>query len=100
MPTPGRSWKASNLEALAPIRELLLKRGGSEDKELKNPHELWRIRYAGSVVTAYRTGSVYCNGGDAPELPFIYSEISLILGQKLERPEGLLKSELARQELE
>ncbi len=86
VPIQGRSWKASTIEVLASINELLLRLGGSEDKGLKNPYELWRIRYAGSVFTAYRTGSIYCNGGDAPELPFIYGEISTLLGQKPERP--------------
>lgn len=82
----GRTWKATSVEALGPLREFLLKLGGIEDKDLKSSHELWRIRYAGSVFTAYRSGSIYCNGGDAPELPFLYEQISNMLGQQLEVP--------------
>lgn len=77
----GRTWKGANPEALAKIRALLLRRGGIEDKELKNPHEAWRVRIETSVFTGYRSGTIYCNGGDIPELPFLYTSISAVMGQ-------------------
>ncbi|MGI0150077.1 MAG: hypothetical protein ACREDF_11180 [Thermoplasmata archaeon] len=33
------------------------------------------------VFTGYRTGSIYCNGGTIPELPFLYQSISEVLDQ-------------------
>ena len=77
----GRTWKGAGPEALARIRELLLRRGAVEDKDLKNPHEAWRVRIEKSVFTGYRSGTIYCSGGDIPELLFLYKSISDILGQ-------------------
>lgn len=50
------------------------------DRQLHNPHEAWRVRYAGSVFTAYLSGTLYCNGGDAPELSFVYGKIAELTG--------------------
>ena len=33
------------------------------------------------VFTGYRSGTIYCNGGNIPELPFLYKSISGVLGQ-------------------
>lgn len=77
----GKTWKGTTPEGLARIRELLLKRGGSEDKKLKNPHELWRLRIEKTVFTAYKTGSIHCNGGSIPELAFLYKSIAEVLGE-------------------
>lgn len=62
---------------------MLRRAGGIADTTLKSVHEAWRIRYAGSVFTAYLSGSLVCNGGDAPELEFIYGKITQIAGQTL-----------------
>jgi len=59
----------------------LLRRGAVEDKELKSPAEAWRVRIEKIVFTGYRSGSIYCNGGNIPELPFLYKSISDVLGQ-------------------
>jgi len=83
----GRTWKAPQVDGISLVKEFILKLGGTEDEELKGSAELWRVRYAGSVFTAYRSGSLYCNGGDAPELAFLYARISELLGQKLDVPE-------------
>lgn len=77
----GTTWKGASPGALATIRELLLRRGAVEDKELKSPHEAWRVRIEASVFTGYRNGTIYCGGGDIPELPFLYQSISDVLGQ-------------------
>jgi hypothetical protein len=61
------------------VRELLLRRGAVEDKALTNPHEAWRVRIEGVVFTGYRSGTIYCNGGIIPELPFLYKSISEVL---------------------
>lgn len=76
----GRTWKGAKPDALAQLRGVLVRRGAIEDKELTNPHELWRVRIERVVFTAYRSGSVYCTGGALPELPFLYQTISEILG--------------------
>jgi len=81
-----RTWRRATAEGLARVRELLLERGATEDKELKNPYELWRVRIEGTVFTGYQTGSIYCNGGKIPELPFLYEEISKLLDQVSEVP--------------
>ena len=60
---------------------MLIRRGGVEDRELKNPSEAWRVRIEKVVFTGYRSGSIYCNGGSIPELPFLYQSISHELGQ-------------------
>lgn len=77
--TRGQTWKGARVEDLSKVREVLLRRGGTADKELRNPHELWRVRIERVVFTAYTSGTLYCNGGDIPELPFLYRSISEIL---------------------
>ena len=77
----GRTWKGATPEALARVRELLLRRGAIEDKDLKNRYEAWRVRIEKTVFTGYRSGSIYCNGGRLPELPFLYESISNLLEQ-------------------
>ncbi len=62
------------------MRDLLVRRGGTADKELKNPSELWRVRIERVVFTAYASGTLYCNGGDLPELAFLYESVSKALG--------------------
>lgn len=61
------------------VRDLLVRRSGIADKELKNPSELWRVRIERVVFTAYASGTLYCNGGDLPELAFLYESISHVL---------------------
>jgi hypothetical protein len=58
----------------------LIRRGAAEDKELKNPSEAWRVRIDKVVFTGYQSGSIYCTGGNIPELPFLYRSISDELG--------------------
>jgi hypothetical protein len=77
-----RTWKGVRPEALEQVRRLLLRRGGVEDRPLKNPFEAWRVRIDRSVFTGYRTGTIYANGGDLPELSFLYQSISDIVGGK------------------
>lgn len=77
----GRTWKGATPDALARVRELLLRRGAIEDKDLKNPHEAWRVRIEKTVFTGYRSGSIYCNGGHLPEISFLYESISNLVGQ-------------------
>ena len=60
---------------------MLIRRGAVEDTELKNPSEAWRVRIDNVVFTGYRSGSIYCNGGNIPELPFLYQSISDELDQ-------------------
>ena len=76
----GRTWRGATPDNLARLREILIRRGAVEDKELANPHELWRVRIERVVFTAYRSGSLYCNGRALPELPFLYRTISEVLG--------------------
>lgn len=77
----GRTWRHASPDQLGRVRELLLRRGAVEDKDLKNPAEAWRVRIDKVVFTGYRSGSIYCNGGNIPELPFLYKSISEVLGQ-------------------
>lgn len=75
----GKTWKGASPESLASVRELLIRRGSIEDKDLSNPHEAWRVRIEGVVFTGYRSGTIYCNGAALPELSFLYRSISEIL---------------------
>ena len=75
----GRSWKHASPEDLSKIRAVLIRRGAIPDRELSNPHELWRVRIERVVFTAYTSGTLYCSGGNLPELSFIYETISKIL---------------------
>ena len=77
----GKTWKGATPEALARVRGLLLRRGAIEDKDLKNPHEAWRVRIEKTVFTGYRSGSIYCNGGHLPELQCLYESISNLVDQ-------------------
>lgn len=76
----GRSWKHASPEALRSVRAILIRRGAVEDKVLSNPHELWRVRVERVVFTAYTSGTLYCSGGNLPELAFLYESISKVLG--------------------
>jgi hypothetical protein len=76
----GRTWRGAAPESLARLREVLIRRGAVEDKELTNPSELWRVRIERVVFTAYRSGSLYCNGGFLPELSFLYRTVTEVLG--------------------
>jgi hypothetical protein len=69
-------------EALEEVRRLLLRRGGVEDRDLKNPYEAWRVRIEQSAFTGYRKGTIYANGGNLPEQSFLYKSISDVVGQK------------------
>ncbi|HYM39971.1 MAG TPA: hypothetical protein VEY12_07500 [Thermoplasmata archaeon] len=75
----GRSWKHASPEALRGVRAILIRRGAVEDREISNPHELWRVRIERVVFTAYTSGTLYCSGGNLPELSFLYASISRIL---------------------
>jgi ribonuclease HII len=88
--TKPRSWRRVGSADLAKIRALLLQAGASEDKVLRSPHEAWRLRYADSIFTAYISGTIYCNGGVAPELGFLYEKIAEISGQSLVSPTARL----------
>lgn len=77
----GRTWKGIGPEALERVRRLLLRRGGVEDNNLRNPYEAWRVRIERSVLTGYRSGTIYANGGDLPELAFLYESISTVVGK-------------------
>ena len=84
----GRTWKGANPEALDVIRELLVRRGAVEDKDLSNPHEAWRVRIDRVVFTGYRSGTIYCTGGTIPELPFLYASIAGVLASGNPNPSG------------
>ena len=77
----GKTWRNASSGDIAKVREMLLRRGAVEDKDLKNPAEAWRVRIEKVVLTGYRSGTIYCNGGSIPELPFLYKSISGLLGQ-------------------
>jgi hypothetical protein len=76
----GRSWKGASPDALAKLRAILIRRGAIEDKDLRSPHEFWRVRIERVVFTAYRSGTLHCSGGRLPELSFLYQTISEVLG--------------------
>jgi len=73
---------------LAVIRELLIRRGAVEDRDLSNPHEAWRVRIDRVVFTGYRSGTIYCTGGTIPELPFLYASIAGVLASGNPNPSG------------
>ena len=76
----GRSWKHASPAGLTRVRAMLIRRGAIQDRELSNPHELWRVRIERVVFTAYGNGTLYSSGGNLPELSFLYASISEILG--------------------
>ncbi len=76
----GRTWKGADPADLAKVRALLVRRGAVLDRERTNPHELWRVRIERVVFTAYTSGTLYCSGGNLPEMGFLYDSISRVLG--------------------
>jgi ribonuclease HII len=54
----GRTWKNQSLATLEKIKSKLIAMGGSET-EIKNQHELWRIKIADSVFISFKTGTLY-----------------------------------------
>ena len=56
--TRGKTWENVNSVDAAEIKEYLLKEGGVE-KEVKAPHEEWRVRFSDSTFTYYKKGTLY-----------------------------------------
>ena len=55
---PGHTWKNIENSISEQIKSYLLDNGGTEG-EVKNPHEVWRIKFSDSTFTYYKTGSLY-----------------------------------------
>ncbi|MDE1820452.1 MAG: hypothetical protein KGJ23_11930 [Euryarchaeota archaeon] len=72
---PHRTWREVPRARSEEILHLLLRCGGLRDHDVRGQSEIWRVRYAGATFTAYASGTLYCSGGDAPELPFLYGQI-------------------------
>ena len=78
---PGRTWREISISTSFEIRNLLLWVGGAPDRGLEGNQEIWRVRLGKAVFTGYGTGTVYCNGGNEPNLAFLYQKIGdLTLG--------------------
>ncbi len=58
------------------IQDLLLRAGAAPDRRLTGPGEAWRVRLGGTVFTGYESGTIFCTGGDEPELGFLYQRIT------------------------
>lgn len=54
----GRTWKNLSLDLLQQIHSQLVSSAGNET-EIKNPHELWRIKVDDSVFIAFKSGTLY-----------------------------------------
>jgi hypothetical protein len=65
---------------------MLVRAGGLNDHDIRGQAEIWRVRYAGATFTAYSSGTLYCSGGDAPELPFLYRKIDELCLPPAQRP--------------
>ena len=54
----GRSWKNLDVKKSEEIRKYLLEKGGIE-KEVKSPHEVWRVKFSDATFTYYKKGTLY-----------------------------------------
>ena len=54
----GRKWHHVGQKIAQKIKDYLLEQGGSED-EVKNPHEVWRVKFSDSAFTYYMKGTLY-----------------------------------------
>lgn len=72
---PPRTWREIAPAVLAEVHDLLCRAGARDDPEVRGEGEAWRVRLDRTVVTAYRRGTIYCSGGTAPELGFLYEKI-------------------------
>ncbi len=80
--TPPRSWTGVPIPLSYKVRDLLVRAGAVEDRELSGTGELWRARLGTSIFTGYRTGTIYSTGGGEPELGFLYDRISGMIGHQ------------------
>lgn len=76
---PNRTWKTA-LPVSKKILQWLTARGGVQDKEITSEHELWRVRYAGAVITFYKKGTLYSTGSEQREFLEIHEFIDSLLG--------------------
>jgi hypothetical protein len=75
MTTGPRTWREIPPARSRAIRDLLVQMGGVPDAQTRGTHESWRVRLGRAVFTGYTTGTVYCTGGDEPELDFLYTQV-------------------------
>jgi len=54
----GRTWHNIENKIASKIKNYLLEQGGS-GKEVKNPDEVWRIKFSDSTFTYYKKGTLY-----------------------------------------
>ena len=81
----NRRWSADE-ETAEKIRQWLIDNGGNEDKEIKNEHEKWRVRYSDATCTYYKKGTVYITDSNDGALNEVHNFIESLLGSKFILP--------------
>ena len=76
---PHRRWKILPLENAEKVRNLLLEKGGKEEKPT-SAYEKWRIRFKNSTFILYTTGTLYSTPSSEKEVEELREEIDQIVG--------------------
>lgn len=63
----SRTWRRIPPSRFEELKELLLRLGGTEDKEVHGQSEVWRCRIDDGVFTMYETGTLYFSGAKSRE---------------------------------
>lgn len=85
---PNRTWKLpSDQPDLADkAKAWLLANGGVDNPQLKNPHEVWRIRYSDATFTFYRNGSLFVSDSNDGALREAHAAIEALAGSRFLGP--------------
>jgi len=77
----GRTWKNVEDSIAEQIRSYLLENGG-EVREVKNPHEKWRVRYSDSTFLYYANGTLHSTPSKSndPSIIEAWDTINSIVG--------------------
>ena len=77
----GRTWKNIENIIAEEIKSYLLKNGGVE-QEIKNPHEVWRVKFSDSTSTYYKNNTLYSTPSNSkdPAVSKAWEHIDSIVG--------------------
>ncbi len=77
----GRTWQKVKGAIAERIKNYLLKKGGWEEA-IKNPYEVWRVKFFDATLIYYKKGTLYSPPSNDSKVITIWSKIAAIAGPK------------------
>ncbi len=82
----NKTWKIKDTQKANDIKKWLLANGGIENIKIINPHELWRIKYKETVITFYKSGSLYITDSNDISIYDLHKFIDSSIGPRFVLP--------------